>query len=124
MPEEADRRRFARLSTAGKPYGVSFSHGGRDVLSARLANLSACGCGLEVQMEEAADLESGSLLEGICLDHPDIPPVPLDGVVVRVLGKVPGKTSGYVLVGVDFTAITPLVQGLINDHVLAQQAGL
>ncbi len=124
MPEEADRRRFARLSTAGKPYGVRFSHGGQDVQSARLANLSACGCGLEVQMAEAANLESGSLLQGICMEHPDIPPVPLDGVVVRVLGKVPGKTSGYVLVGVDFTAITPLVQGLINDHVLAQQAGL
>jgi hypothetical protein len=39
-----------------------------------------------------------------------------------VLGKVPGKTSGYVLVGVDFTDITPLVQDLIDGHVQAQRA--
>lgn len=122
MPDESDRRRFPRLSTAGKAYGVRFRLAHRD-LKARLANLSACGCGLEVQMADAADLEAGVLLQALHLEHADLPPVPLDGVVVRVLGKVPGKTAGYVLVGVEFTAITPLVQELINTHVLAQQAG-
>ena len=122
MSEESDRRRFARLSTAGKAYGVRFRLAHKD-FTARLANLSACGCGLEIQMADAADLEAGALLQALHLEHPDLPLVPLDGVVVRVLGKVPGKTSGYILVGVDFTAITPLVQDLINTHVLAQQAG-
>ncbi len=123
MNSEAERRRFERLSTAGKPYGVRFRLKGREILDARLANLSACGCGLEVQMAEVADLEPGVPLQDLCLEHPDLPLVPLEGTVVRVLGKVPGKTSGYVLVGVDFVAITPTVQGLIQGHVLAQQAG-
>jgi hypothetical protein len=35
---------------------------------------------------------------------------------------VPGKTSGYVLAGVEFTQITPFVQQLIRDHVLAHSA--
>jgi c-di-GMP-binding flagellar brake protein YcgR len=121
---EIDRRRYPRLSTTGKPYGVRFEVQGQEIRDARLANLSACGCGLEIQIGEAADLESGALLQKIILEHPDLPTVPLDGVVVRVLGKVPGKTAGYVLVGVDFTSITPLVQTLINDHVLAEHAGL
>lgn len=123
MSSETDRRRFERLSTAGKPYGVRFQLQGREVPGARLANLSACGCGLEVQMADAADLEAGVALQSLCLEHPDLPLVPLEGTVVRVLGKVPGKTSGYVLVGVDFTDITPLVQELIQGHVQAQQAG-
>ncbi len=74
-------------------------------------------------MSEVADLEAGVPLEGITFDHEDLPPVPLEGVIVRILGKLPGKTSGYVLVGVDFTTITPLVQDLINDHVLGQHTG-
>jgi c-di-GMP-binding flagellar brake protein YcgR len=121
LHDESDRRCFPRLSTAGKAYGVQFRLAQKD-FKARLANLSACGCGLEVQMADAADLEAGALLQALHLEHPDLPPVPLDGVV-RVLGKVQGKTTGYVLVGVEFTAITPLVQDLINTHVLAQQAG-
>jgi hypothetical protein len=39
--------------------------------------------------------------------------------VVRLLGKVPGKTSGYVLAGVEFTMITPFVRQLIREHVEA-----
>lgn len=120
MSSEADRRRFERLSTAGKPYGVRFHLHGREVRQARLANLSACGCGLEVQMADASDLVTGVALQALYLEHPDLPLLPLEGMVVRVLGKVPGKTSGYVLVGVDFTDITPLVQNLIQDHVRAQ----
>jgi len=123
VTSEADRRRFERLSTAGKPYGVRFHLCGREILGARLANLSACGCGLEVQMADATGLEAGVNLQALHLVHPDLPLVPLEGTVVRVLGKVAGKTAGYVLVGVDFTGITPLVQGLIQGHVLAQQAG-
>lgn len=122
MPSEVERRRFERLSTAGKSYGVRFQVRGREILGARLANLSACGCGLEVQMADAADLDPGAALQSLWLDHPDLPLVPLEGTVVRVLGKVPGKTSGYVLVGVDFTDITPLVQDLIEGHVQAQRA--
>jgi len=116
----SERRRYTRMSTSGEPYEVSFQIHDRLVNTACLANLSAGGCGLEVQMVDAWDLDSGSVLENLCIMHGDIPCVPLQGTVVRLLGKVPGKTSGYVLVGVEFSMITPFVQELIEGHVQAR----
>lgn len=118
----SDRRRYTRMSTSGGPYEVSFHIHDRLVATALLANLSAGGCGLEVQMVDAWDLDSGSVLENLCILHPDLPCVPLQGTIVRLLGKVPGKTSGYVLAGVEFSMITPFVQELIEGHVLAKCA--
>lgn len=117
MSEASDRRRAQRLSTSGGPYKVSFQIMGREVKQARLANISATGCALEIQMSEAWNLELGSVLKELYLDHPELPYLPLQASVVRLLGKVPGKTSGYVLAGVDFTVITPFVQELIQSHV-------
>jgi c-di-GMP-binding flagellar brake protein YcgR len=105
------------MSTSGGPYGVSFQLHDRLVTAARLANISAGGCGLEIQMVDAWDLDTGSVVENLCLLHPDLPCVPLEGLVVRLLGKVPGKTSGYVLAGLEFSMITPFVQNLIEAHV-------
>jgi c-di-GMP-binding flagellar brake protein YcgR len=104
------------------PYGVRFQVLEREIADARLANLSASGCALEVQMAEAWHLGMGSVLETFYLDHPDLPFVPLQASVVRILGKVAGKTQGYALVGVDFSRITDFVGGLIEDHVAASLA--
>lgn len=117
MDAPAERRRFPRLNTLGAPYRASFEAGGGTV-EVRLANLSAGGCGLELPMALARGLDVGSLLQGLRLDHPDLPLVPLEGSVVRLLGKIPGKTAGYALAGVEFTAVTPFVQMLIHGHVL------
>lgn len=108
------------MSTSGAEYEVAFTVHERRVASARLANLSAGGCGLEIQMVDAWDLDQGVVLDNLCLIHEDLPAVPLQGTVVRLLGKVPGKTSGYVLAGVEFSLITPFIQGLIEDHVEAR----
>jgi hypothetical protein len=116
MIVNSECRRFPRLST-GQEYGVTFKVAGDEITDAQLQNVSAGGCGLQVSMETAVHMEVGLILKDICLDHPWLPFVPLEGQVVRLLGKVPGKTSGYVLVGVEFSAITPLVQLLIQAHV-------
>ncbi len=117
LAEYPEQRRFPRMSTSGLPYGVRFEVQGREIQGARLANLSACGCGLEIQMADARFLDLGSVLEPFYLDHPDLPYVPLQASVVRILGKVAGKTQGYVLVGVEFSRITDFVRGLVADHV-------
>ena len=114
-----NRRRHVRLSTSGGPYQVSFRFKDRHVGAARLANVSAGGCGLEIQMGDAWDMDTGSVLEELFLLHPDLPCVPLQAIVVRMLGKVPGKTSGYVLVGVEFSQITPVIEQMIREHVEA-----
>ena len=115
----SERRRFTRLSTSGGSYDVSFQLHDRLVTGARLVNISAGGCGLEIQMVDAWDLDTGGVLENLCILHPDLPCVPLQGLVVRLLGKVAGKTSGYVLAGVEFSLITLFVQELIQGHVEA-----
>ena len=74
-------------------------------------------------MSEAWNLEAGTVLKELYLDHEDLPYLPLEGFVVRLLGKVPGKTSGYVLAGIDFTLITPFVQDLIQAHIEANVSG-
>lgn len=107
------------MSTSGGPYGVSFRHEGHESRQVRLTNISGTGCALEIPMEEALNIEMGSILKDLYLNHPELPFVPLQATVVRLLGKVPGKTSGYILAGVDFLLITPLVQDLIQAHVEA-----
>lgn len=119
MTTYPEQRRFPRMSTSGRPYRVSFRLMGQVIEDSRLANLSACGCGLEVQMAEVGNLELGSVLEALYLDHPELPLVPLQASVVRILGKVPGKTQGYALVGLEFLQITDLVRDLIQEHVVA-----
>ena len=123
MTEQGERRREIRLSTTGDGYQVSFRCRERSVTRAKLVNVSACGCGLEIPMGEVRDLDTGSVLEDCFLLHPDLPCVPLWCTVARMLGKVPGKTNGYVLVGVEFTLITPFVQQLIRAHVEAHAGG-
>ena len=123
VTEDLNRRRFSRLSTTGRNYEVSFTFQDHLVSTARLANLSAGGCGLEIQMADARNLDIGAVLDNLCLFHPDLPCVPLQAMVVRVLGKVPGKTSGYLLAGVEFTQVTPFIMDLIQDHVEACTSG-
>ena len=113
----SERRRDQRLSITDSSYQVSFRLNDRQIAGARLVNLSASGCGLEVQMADTAALDLGGTLEDLFLLHPDLPCVPLQATVMRLLGKVPGKTSGYVLAGAEFTQITPFIQGLIRAHV-------
>lgn len=122
MTLEQEKRRYPRLSTTAGGYGVRFRTKDIDILDANLANLSAGGCGLEVQLHEAAHLDVGDAIEFLVLDHPDLPLVPLTATILRMLGKVAGKTTGYVLIGVEFQDITPFVRELIADHVAHELA--
>ncbi len=120
MAIEQEKRKYPRLSTTSGAYGVRFRTKGVDILDGRMSDLSAGGCGLEVQIQEAAHLEVGDFVEFLVLDHPDLPYVPFTASILRMLGKVAGKTSGYVLIGVEFQDITPFVRGLIAQHVVAE----
>jgi hypothetical protein len=77
---------------------------------------------MEVEITSTWHMEVGDILEDLYLDHPDLPHLPLSALILRMLGRVPGKTSGYVLVGVEFQGITPFVRNLIADHVAAELA--
>ncbi|GLH72155.1 hypothetical protein GETHLI_06570 [Geothrix limicola] len=117
MSSQPEKRKYPRLSINDGAYGVRFQAQGTPIHDGRLVNLSAGGCGLEIQTADARHMEVGDLLESVFLDHPDLPFVPLSAVVVRLLGKVPGKTGGYVLAGLEFQETTPFVRELIAGHV-------
>lgn len=119
---DINRRRFPRLNT-GAEYGLHLWAAGRALEGARLQNISAVGCALQLPLQEVGSLENGSVLEPLYLDHEALPFVPLGGVVVWVLGRHTGRTSGYVLVGVEFKVITPMVQMLIQAHVMEEGGG-
>lgn len=120
MEREDERRRYPRLST-GPEYRVHYElRRGAGMVQAQLQNVSACGCGLQVQMAEMGSIDPGTSIQALYLDHPDLPYVPLECSVVRVLGKVPGKSVGYALVGLDFSPITPFMAQLIQDHVISR----
>jgi hypothetical protein len=120
MAEEnpQDRRRFARMNT-GPDYGVRIVHGGRVLERARLTSISGSGCAAQVQLEEIPGLEVGTLFDTIHLLHPDLPYVPLQGTAVWVMGRHATKTTGTVLLGIDFTPITPFLQQFMDAHVVA-----
>jgi hypothetical protein len=118
VPQE--QRKYPRLSVTGDEFGVAFRFKDSRIEDGRLVNLSAGGCGLEVPIGEVRLLEVGDLLEDLILDHPDLPALPLSAMVVRMLGKLPGKSSGYVILGVEYQGITPFVRNLIADFVASQ----
>ena len=120
MSNPPDLRKYPRLSISGQGYQVRFQIQDSTILDSRLVNLSAGGCGMEVQIAAARSLEVGMVLEELFLDHQDLPLVPLSAVILRILGKVPGKTSGYILLGVEFQHLTPFLRELIAVHVDAQ----
>ena len=120
MAVQHEQRKYPRMNISGGEYGVRFQVKGEEIQDSRLVNLSAGGCGLEVAMMDVRQFDLGDILEGFYLDHSDLPSVPLSALVMRMLGKVAGKTSGYVLVGVEFQGITPFVRNLIAGHVAAQ----
>lgn len=117
-----DQRKCPRMSVNGSEYSVRFRVKEMEIRNNRLVNLSAGGCGMEVAMADVGQIDVGDILEDLYLDHPDLPSVPLSALVMRILGKVAGKTHGYVLVGVEFQGVTDFVRTLIAEHVTAMLA--
>jgi len=124
MAQDSDinRRRFPRLNT-GPDYGLHVWVGGQLLEGAHLQNISAVGCALQLPILAVGGIENGTSLEPLYLDHEALPFVPLGGTVVWVLGRHAGRTSGYVLLGVEFRIITPMVQRLIGQHVEEEAGG-
>ena len=111
-----DLRRFDRLSV-GPDYGISLEFQGRVLEDAVLQNLSACGCGVKVPRSEGVGFEMGQCVDRLLLVHPALPLVPLEGTIVRVLGRANDNREGYLLLGIDFIYVSPTVECLIAQHV-------
>lgn len=116
MEPSADRRRYPRLSVDAN-FTVRFSAAGRSFSAVPMADLSAGGICLRVDAREAEPLVKGTALAALFMDYPGLPKSPLQGQVTWLMGKVPGKVEGFVLVGVEFVNLNPKVEAALAKFV-------
>lgn len=116
MEQPSDRRRYPRLSLdAG--YTARFRAAERSFAAVQMSDLSAGGTCLRVEALEAEPLTKGLQVSALYLDHPGLPTVPLQGQVSWLMGKVPGKTEGFVLVGIEFVNLNPKIETALAKFV-------
>jgi c-di-GMP-binding flagellar brake protein YcgR len=116
MDDHANRRRFPRVNVDER-HTVRFQFQSRELVGLPMTNLSAGGCCVKVVPSQAEGLVKGVAVEGLFLVHPNIPSVPLRAMVCWLMGRQPGKTEGFALVGFEFTDITPQYQESLDAYV-------
>jgi c-di-GMP-binding flagellar brake protein YcgR len=117
MNDPTNRRQFPRVNVS-VDHTVRFRLGERSATGLTMINLSAGGCCIKVPAEEAEGLEKGTLVSMLYLVHPRIPSVPLQATICWLMGKQPGRTEGFILVGFEFINPSPKFQKTLNSYVL------
>lgn len=84
-----------------------------------LTGFRAGGCRFEVDVRRSGPFQVGALLQTFYVGHPDLPQVPLQACVSRVVGKLPGRTEGQVSVQVDFLNLNQRLKDIFLDHMLS-----
>lgn len=116
MEQPSDRRRYPRLSLEAG-FTARFRAADKSFTAVQMSDLSAGGTCLRVDAQEADPLLKGTQVSTLYLDHPDLPTVPLQGQVSWLMGKVAGKTEGFVLVGVEFSGLNPKIEAALARFV-------
>lgn len=116
MDDHANRRRFPRVNV-DEQHTVRFRFQDRELVGLPMTNLSAGGCCVKVVPAQAEGLDKGAAVESLFLVHPKIPSVPLRAMVCWLMGRQPGRTEGFALVGFEFTDITPQYQEALDAYV-------
>lgn len=111
-----ERRTSPRL-TVGPDHRVRFTVQGRLYSGVPLSDISAGGCCARMPVVQAEDLERGMLLESLHLAHPRLPGAELRGRLAWIMGRVPGKTEGIVVLGIEFLDPAPAVRQAIEAYV-------
>lgn len=116
MNDLINRRRFLRVNVS-EHHTVRFKIGERALAGLVMTNLSAGGCCVKIPSSQSEWLEKGTAVSAMYLVHPRIPSVPLQAAVCWLLGKQPGKTDGFVLVGFEFVDPSPQFQETLDAYV-------
>jgi c-di-GMP-binding flagellar brake protein YcgR len=116
MNDFDNRRRFTRVNVDDQ-HTVRFHLREQERVGLTMTNLSAGGCCVKVPQNQSEGLEKGTPVELLYLVHRKIPSVPLRATICWLLGKQAGRTDGYVLVGFEFTDISPQYQEVLETYV-------
>ncbi len=103
----------------GPEYTALFTSAWRTYVGARIRNLSAGGCCIQLHRTEAGSLFKGAKLSIMHLTHPDLPKHRLEGRVAWMgpRGVQDGKPD-QVLVGVEFVDPHPRFSTSILDFIV------
>jgi hypothetical protein len=122
MISQADRR-DARRIIVGPEFAISFTLRGHAYRDVRITNLSPGGCFALVGARDARLFERGAVLEGLVLQHPELPKAPILATVSYVLGGRPGADPlELVGVGIQFQAMEPASQEALDTWIDAAEA--
>ncbi|WP_306590355.1 PilZ domain-containing protein [Geothrix sp. 21YS21S-4] len=122
MISQADRR-DARRIIVGAEFAISFTLRGHDYRDVRITNLSPGGCFALVGARDARLFERGAVLEGLVLQHPELPKAPILATVSYVLGGRPGADPlELVGIGIQFQGMDPASQEALDTWVDAAEA--
>jgi c-di-GMP-binding flagellar brake protein YcgR len=116
MNDQIERRRFVRVNV-NESHTARLQIGEKTFSSLIVTNLSAGGCCVRVPASLADELDKGTLIHMLYLVHPRIPSVPLQASVNWLLGKQPGRSEGFVLVGLEFIDPVPHYQETLDTYV-------
>ena len=99
-------RRLARRAILGADHAISFRLKGLDYHEVRITNLSPGGCFALVPAGDAGRFSRGATLDGLVLEHLDLPKGPISAVVSYVLGGHTGEEPlDLVGIGIQFLAM-------------------
>jgi c-di-GMP-binding flagellar brake protein YcgR len=116
MNSPIDRRRYSRVNVGGD-HTVSFQVGEKSLTGLTMIDMSAGGCCIRIPTTQIEGITKGILVSTLYLVHPRIPSVPLQASVNWLLGKLPGKIEGFVLVGLEFIDPSPQFQETLDTYV-------
>ena len=114
--------RHPRLSV-GTDYSCSFRINGVVYQDVALTVFCAIGCGFRVDAQRSGPFHVGGFIQSFHLYHDQLPQVPMQGCISRVIGKIPGRTEGYVLIHMDFVNINERLMNIFEEHVIQRLRG-
>jgi c-di-GMP-binding flagellar brake protein YcgR len=121
LPSEEELALHPRLSV-GSDHTCSFRLAGVAFQDVAMTDLSDTGCGFRVHIQHSGPFSPGAFVQSFRIHHPDLPAVPMQGCLSQVIGKIPGRTMGFILVHMDFQNLNTRLVQIIKDHV-AQRLG-
>jgi len=116
MDHPTDRRDTRRLFV-GPDHTIRFTLKGHAFSGIRITNLSVGGCFAVVSKRDTGLFTSGAILEGVCLEHPDLPKTLFTAQVRYSLGANPSQTMmEYLGIGIAFLSLPSEVQNALVNY--------
>jgi len=111
-------RKYRRISV-GDEHTIQFTLGDLDFSSIRITNLSAEGCFALIQGLYKNRVRTGTILNNLSLEHPDLPSTPITARIARIVPDLAEVTENDIGLGVQFLSTSEQFTQWVDAYVLA-----